>query len=462
MKYFVKFWETFLKSNNTKKKFVLKLIENLKKKWVDNIQYRNAYLLVDTDKKVEELQNVFWVHKIEQIKYQLKVESEKLKEIENNNLSDNSLQNILISLFENVIDDIVENYDFSSFRISVKRENKQFPVNSMDLQMILWKYIWEKYWKKASYKNFELDINIRILKDEIWVWTNKDSYMWIGGLPYWIEWKSLNLFSGGIDSPVATFLAAKRWIKQHFLFLNIPWSDLLLSQVYEIYDYLKRTYGIEGRFFNLNISNEIKYIKQNVPAGYRQIIFKKLLYKISDKFAYRLKLKSVVNGENLWQVSTQTLSNMELLDRENHILNIRPLICYDKIEIIDQAKKIWTYKFSEKIKETCSLEEHSDARIKDFSKIDKIFNDLNFNLDNIVSKIEEIKDYDFLAVQKDIGSFFVEQAKWAIIDIEKIEQIPTLDKEKEYIFVCSSWYKASQKALEYRKKWYKTYYTIKN
>ena len=457
MKYFVKFWETFLKSTNTKKKFVSKLIDNLKKKWIDNIQYRNAYILVDTDKNITELQNVFWVHKIEQIKYTV-----WLKWFKNDATWWNYLESLnnpeILSIFEDVIDDIIKNYEFSSFRISAKRENKQFPVNSMDLQMILWKYIWEKYWKKASYKDFELDINIRILKDEIWIWTNKDSYMWIWGLPYWIEWKSLNLFSGGIDSPVATFLAGKRWIKQHFLFLNIPWSDLLLSQVYEIYDYLKKTYGIDGRFFSLDLSKEIKHIKQNVQTGYRQIIFKKLLYKISDKFTYRLKLNSVVNGENLWQVSTQTLSNMELLDRENHILNIRPLVCYDKVEIIEQAKKIWTYKFSEKIKETCSLEDHSDARIKDFKKIDKIFEELNFDLDNIISNIEEIKE-SFKVDTKDI---FTDKVRWILIDIEKVEQIPTLDKEKEYTFVCSSGYKASQKALEYRKKWYKTHYAIKN
>ena len=440
MKYFIKFWESFLKSNATKKKFVKKLIENLNKFWIKNIQYRNAYLLVDTEKDIETLQKIFWVHKIEQIKY--------VKTIEQNIDKEN-----IIDFFSDILDDIVKNYDFSSFRISTKRENKKFPVNSMDLQMILWKYVWEKYWKKASYKDFDLDINIRILNNEIWVWTNKDSYYGVWGLPYGIEWKSLNLFSWWIDSPVATFLAAKRWIKQHFLFLNIPWSDLLLSQVYEIYDYLKNTYWIDWRFFTIDLQNEIKHIKTNINTWYRQIIFKKLLYKIADKFAYRLKLHSVVNGENLGQVSTQTLSNLELLDKSNSILNIRPLICYDKTEIIDFAKKIWTYKFSEKIKETCSLEAHSDARIKDIKKIDNLFESLNFDIDEILSKITEIKDYKL--EHFDIAT---NKVKWILIDIEKIDKIPTLEKWKEYTFMCSSWYKASQKALEYRKNWYNTYY----
>jgi rhodanese-related sulfurtransferase len=151
------------------------------------------------------------------------------------------------------------------------------------------------------------------------------------------------------------------------------------------------------------------------------------------------------------------------LDRENHILNIRPLVCYDKIEIIEQAKKIWTYKFSEKIKETCSLEDHSDARIKDFKKIDKIFEELDFDLDDIISNIEEISTSKWIVNSEKwiIESVFTDEVKWEIIDIEKVEQIPTLDKEKEYTFVCSSWYKASQKALKYKDQWYKVYYTLK-
>ena len=448
MLFFLKFWETFLKSNLTKKKFVKKIIENLNNKWITNIQFRNAYLLVETDKPVQELQNIFWVQKIEEIKYRFFYEIDP--GVENK-------ETIVQQVFKDIStpgSEIIQNYNFSSFRLSVKREDKTFPVNSMDIQMILWKSIQQNFWKKASYKEYELNINIRILKNEIWIWTNQDSYQGIGGLPYWIEWKSLNLFSWWIDSPVATFLAAKRWIKQHFLFLNIPGSSLLLQQVYEIYQYLQTKYWIQWKFFTINLKPYISKIKQNIPAGYRQIIFKKLLYKISDIFAYKLRVKSVVNGENLWQVSTQTLSNMELLDKENNLLNIRPLICYDKVEIIELAKKIWTYKFSEKIKETCSLEEHSDSRIKNTEKIDKLFDELWFDIYEIVGKAGEIKK----SIDLDILKYKVSSPKGMVIDIEKIDKIPTLEGWKEYTFTCSSGYKASEKVLEYRKKWYNVYF----
>lgn len=438
MLYFLKFGETFLKSKTTRKRFVQLFQNQLKGKWFSRIENRNAYLLVHWEWKENELNillNTFWIQKIEVIRF--------VEDIENN----------LDSLYK-LIDRIIPLYDFNTFRISCKRENKKFPMNSMDIQMELWKYVCDNFDKQASYKNFDLNINIRILNDKVWIWTNQDSYNGIWWLPYWIEWKALNLFSGGIDSPVATYLAAKRWIKQDFLFLNIPWSDLLLSQVFEIYSFLWEKYSIKWKFFSLDLSKYIKQIKENIENGYRQIIFKIFLYKISDKFAKKLKVNSIINGENLWQVSTQTMTNMELLDKINNQLNIRPLICYDKIEIIEIANKIWTFNLSTKIQETCSLEEHSDSKIKNIKKILWLYNSLNFDLDEILWEIININKTENL----NILQYKVNTPKGEIIDIENISKIPTLNEEKEYTFTCSSWYKASQKVLETRKEWFKTYF----
>ncbi len=438
MLYFLKFWETFLKSKSTRKRFIQLFQNQLKEKWFSKVENRNAYLLVYWNWKKDELNillNTFWIQKIEVIRF--------VENIDNN----------LDSLYK-LIDKVVPLYNFDTFRITCKRENKNFPLNSMDIQMKLWKYVSEKFKKQASYKDFDLNINIRILNNKVWVWTNQDSYNWLGWLPYWIEWKALNLFSGGIDSPVATYLAAKRWIKQDFLFLNIPWSDLLLSQVYEIYSFLWKRYSIKWKFFSLDLSKYIKQIKESIENGYRQIIFKIFLYKIADKFAKKLKLNSIINWENLWQVSTQTMMNMELLDAINSQLNIRPLICYDKIEIIEKAQKIGTFDLSTKIQETCSLEEHSDSKIKNVKKILWLFDSLNFDLDKIlweITNIDKITNIDILQYKVSIP-------KGEIIDIENISKIPTLEKNKEYTFTCSSGYKASQKVLETRKQWFETYF----
>ena len=439
MLYFLKFWETFLKSKTTKKRFVQLLQNQLKIKGFYKTEFKNAYIIVYwnwEENELMKLKNIFWIQKIEVIKF--------INEIDN------------IEDIKQIIDKIIPLYKFDTFRISCKREYKKFHINSMDIQMELGKYIHKKFNKTPSYKQYNLEINIRILKNKVWIWTNKDSYKWLGWLPYWIEWKALNLFSWWIDSPVATYMAAKRWIKQDFLFLNIPWSDLLLSQVYEIYSFLWEKYSIYWNFFTLDLSKYITHIKENIENGYRQIIFKIFLYKIAEGFAKNNKINSIITGENLWQVSTQTLTNLELLNKIHNKLNIRPLLCLDKIKIIELAKKIWTLDLSIKIKETCSLENHSDSKIKNIKKILWLYDKLNFNIDLI---LKEIKNIDNIH-NTDLLQYMISTPKGEIIDIEKNFKIPKLELNKDYTFVCSSWYKASQKVLETRKQWFKTYFCI--
>ena len=456
MLFVVKFWEAFLKSKATKKRFIQLLINNLKKKWFSDIKYKNAYLLVKSDDKnaQEKLKNTFWIQKFEKI-----LEYYFPQDYEYDELSDIQYDTLILNY---IFEKIIENYNnyllkWVTFRLTVKRENKQFSFDSMEISKILWKKIEEKYKNsKASYKNYELNINIRILRDSFWLWSNFDEFEWLWWLPYGIEWKALNLFSGWIDSPVATFLAAKRGIKQDFLFLNIPNSDFLLQQVFTIYEFLKNKYQIEWKFYELKVGSYIKKIKELVPEGKRQIVFKLFLYKLSEKFSDYLKLNVVVNWENLGQVSTQTLINMSFLDKSTSKFCLRPLVCYDKIEIINLAKKIWTYDLSIQIKETCSLERHSDSHIKNFEKIIDYYNQLGFNEIEILKNVKEIKSkpsYDF-------NSLLVSTIKWEIINLEKIDWMPKLSKDKEYTFVCSSGYKASQAAYEFAKKWFKTYFML--
>ena len=439
MLYFLKFWEIFLKSKSTKIRFINHFRWDLKQKWITNIKSKNSYLLVETDKDVSILQNTFWVYRIEAIKYNIPLTS---------NLKD----------FYKILDDIVKNYDFNTFVIRSKRENKQYFIDSMEIQRKLWKYVDDNYGKIPLYKNSDITIYIRILKDRIWIRTSKDVYDGIAWLPYGSEWKALNLFSWWIDSPVATFLAEKRGIRQDFLFLNIPWSKLLLSQVFNVYNFLKKTYSINWRFFTLNIQDIIQKIKEQVPSWYRQIVFKVFLYKIWEKACDELWVETIINGESIWQVSTQTLKNMQLLDSIADKLNIRPLSCFDKTEIMDIARKIWTLDKSSQIKETCSIENHSNAKINDKKYVLNLFEKLDIDFEELFSRthiVKEVLDTEL------INKYKTDKIIWDLIDIEKQEKIPKLEEWKKYTFICSSWYKASSMAFNTRKKWYETYFLVK-
>ena len=432
-----KFWESFLKSKLTKRKFINLLITNLKKKWAKNIIFKNAYLEINENIDPQTIANTFWIQKVEIVsKY---------------TFWENPVEEILNKV-ANKIEEILKANKIKSFRVSAKREYKNFPLNSLELQQVIWKKIEEKFNIKANYKQFDLEIKIKILKNSFLIWTNFDEIQWLWGLPYWIEWKALNLFSWWIDSPVATFLSAKRWIKQDFLFLNIPSSDLLLQQVFKIYTFLKNQYQIEWNFYEIKIWEYIKEIKKKIPAWTRQIIFKFFLYKLADKFANFLKVPAIITWENLWQVSTQTLTNLALLDKISNKLILRPLITFDKIETIKIAKDIWTYNLSTCIRETCSLESHSNSKFTDFEKLQKLYNSLQFNEDEIINwvkKIEKIQYFDFEKIKTN-------KPIWEVIDLSKNSDFK-LDKNKTYTFKCFSWYQASQKAYEYSKQWFKVY-----
>lgn len=439
MLYFLKFWEIFLKSKSTKKIFIDYLRWNLKQKWITNVKLRNSYVMVETDKNVKTLQNTFWVYRIEAIKHNIPLTSD--------------LSKIYI-----ILDEISKKYDFNTFAIRSKRENKKYFLDSMEIQRILWKYIEKKYNKTPLYKNPDITIYIRVLNNEIWIWTSKDVYDGIWGLPYGSEWKALNLFSWWIDSPVATFLAAKRGIRQDFLFLNIAWSELLLSQVFNVYSFLKNSYGINWNFFVLDIQDIIKYIKKNISPWYRQIVFKIFLYKVWEKISDKLWIKTIINGENIWQVNTQTLQNMQLLDSIADKFYIRPLACFDKIEIMDIARKIWTLDLSWEIKETCNIEDHSNAKITDRQYVLGLFDKLGIDLEELALRVYAIKETLDI---KCINKYKTDKIIWELIDVEKQEKIPKLEKWKKYTFSCSSWYRASSLTLKTRKEWYDTYFLYK-
>lgn len=441
MIYFVKFWEVFLKSKKTKKRFLKIFINNLKKRWIHDFQVKWSYLIVRTNENVDVLKNNFWVYKVEKIRYLI------------DDFSDKNLDKL-----KEKIDFIVKENEFSNFRISVKREDKTFFLDSLEIQRQLWKYVCEKHWKTPSYKDYEFKINIRILKNEIWLRTSNDSYTWLWWLPYGSEWNALMLFSGWIDSPVASFLAWKRWIKQDFLFLNVAWSELLLSQVFESYLYLKQMYWINWRFFSLDISHIINNIKQNIPSWYRQIILKMFLYKFSEKACNKLKKDAIVSWENLWQVSTQTLWNLNFLDSVSDFFHVRPLFCFDKTEIMDFAKKIWTYKISSCLFETCNIENHSNSNVKDKNRLLKIFNELNIDFERLIYDTKLVKN---TIKQEEVYKFKVNNIVWELIDVEKNKKIPKLEIGKKYTFFCFSWYKSSSRALKMRKKWYETYFLLK-
>ena len=154
--------------------------------------------------------------------------------------------------------------------------------------------------------------------------------------------KVLSLLSSGIDSPVASYLVGKKFTVYAIHFKT---SDKSLRQVKKLCKKvkIKKLYVID----HLKI---LKKITENCNSKYTCVICKRMMYKIGEQLANKHDYKYLVTGENLAQVASQTLDNMATINSAVKITVLRPLLCYDKQEIVDLAKRIGTYDIS--IKDT--------------------------------------------------------------------------------------------------------------
>lgn len=175
-----------------------------------------------------------------------------------------------------------------------------------------------------------------------------------GGLPLGCEGKALCLMSGGIDSPAAAYLIARRgaenvWLHFHSFPLVSKTSIEKVKDLARVF----LTYQPRLKIYSVPFSEAQKKIKTKIPAKYRILLYRRLMFKIGQTIAKKEKCQALVTGECLGQVSSQTLSNMEVIEEAVKIPVFRPLIGMDKQEIITLAKKIDTYEISIRPHEDC-------------------------------------------------------------------------------------------------------------
>ncbi|MBT4761357.1 MAG: tRNA 4-thiouridine(8) synthase ThiI [Bdellovibrionaceae bacterium] len=177
-----------------------------------------------------------------------------------------------------------------------------------------------------------------------------------GGYPIGVEDRALCLMSGGFDSAVAAWRILKRGVPIDFLFCNMAGSayERMVLQVTKVLCDLWAL-PAQAQFYTVDFSGAIEALKENVDNTYRQVILKRLFYRVANKVAYQNRHFAIITGEALGQVSSQTLMNLNLIQDVSYLQVLRPLIGYDKLEIINEARHIGTAALSERIKEYCSI-----------------------------------------------------------------------------------------------------------
>lgn len=279
----------------------------------------------DIDKVIEKVKNIFGIHEFN-ICYIIKT--------------------IDFSEVANTTLELLKDKEFKTFKVESRRANKKIPETSIELSRkmggVILKNIPEL---KVDVHNPEVLINIEYRLNNTLVYFDK--LVGLGGYPVGTLGKGLLMLSGGIDSPVAGYLTMKRGVKIEAIYFESPPHTSIEAKNKVIA--LARKLSLYNHEINLHIINftEIQEsIYKNIPHEYLITIMRRMMYRISAIIAHNRNCKVLINGESIGQVASQTLTSMSAINEVVKIPVIRPLACFDKLDIIDIAKKINTYETS--------------------------------------------------------------------------------------------------------------------
>ncbi|MBE6158231.1 MAG: tRNA 4-thiouridine(8) synthase ThiI [Firmicutes bacterium] len=241
---------------------------------------------------------------------------------------------------------LLKEKSFKTFKVSTKRSDKSFEYDSMEFSRLLGGHILKNIdGLSVDVHNPELEVKVEIRKTSTYIYL--DEIKGLGGYPVGSNGKGMLMLSGGIDSPVAGYLAIKRGIRLDALYFAAPPHTSMDAQK-KVED-LARILSKYNNNINLHIINltEIEEtIYKEIPRDYLITILRRMMYRIGEILAYKNKCKCLVNGESVGQVASQTLSSMTVINNVVKIPVLRPVVCFDKTEIIDLSKKINTYDIS--------------------------------------------------------------------------------------------------------------------
>jgi len=233
----------------------------------------------------------------------------------------------------------------SSFRVSVRRADKRFPMKSPEIEREVGGRIKLARGWKVDLSHPALTINVEILSNEAFYSFGKQRGS--GGLPTGASGKLACLLSGGIDSPVAAWRMMKRGCTVLLVhFHSHPFlSRASQDKVREVAELLA-TYQLSARLFLVAFGEIQRQVVLAVPAPLRVVVYRRLMVRIADRIATAHGARALVTGEVIGQVASQTLENMSVIASATKLPILRPLVGMDKEEIVEQAQRLGTYEIS--------------------------------------------------------------------------------------------------------------------
>ena len=245
--------------------------------------------------------------------------------------------------------------NFESFRITARRGSSNIPLKVRTVNDEVGTHIVDTMNKKVNLTQPDANCYVDMFEDKAFVYLQRISGQ--GGLPVGVSGKVIAMLSGGIDSPVAAYLAMKRGATVVFVhFHSVPYTTpASIEKVREMITTLNR-FQFRSKLYLVELAPIQKQIMTETTPRYRVLLYRRFMFRIAEQIAEKENAHALLTGESLGQVASQTLENMEAVGRVTDMSILRPLIGFDKQEIIDKAQDIGTYDISiQPDQDCCSL-----------------------------------------------------------------------------------------------------------
>ncbi|CRL62433.1 tRNA uracil 4-sulfurtransferase ThiI [Proteus vulgaris] len=356
---------------------------------------------------------------------------------------------------------LVEN---KTFCVRAKRRGKHsFTSNEVE------RYVgggFNQHVESAKVKLTRPDVTINLeIEDDKLILVNA-RYEGIGGFPIGTQEDVLSLISGGYDSGVSSYMLMRRGSRVHYCFFNLGGSAHEIG-VKQVAHYLWNRFGRSHKvhFVAVDFEPVVAEILEKVDDGQMGVVLKRMMVRAASRVAERYGVQAIVTGEALGQVSSQTLTNLRLIDNATDTLILRPLITHDKENIINIARQIGTEDFARTMPEFCGVISKSPtvkavkAKIEaeeekfDFSILDSVVeNAKNMDIRRIaeetvqqVTEVEMVSEFGTNDVILDIRSPEEQETSPLKMDGIDVKELPfyklstqfgDLDKAKTYLLYC--------------------------
>jgi thiamine biosynthesis protein ThiI len=200
----------------------------------------------------------------------------------------------------------------------------------------------------------DVTVHVEVRAGDAYLFSDRIEAM--GGLPLGVEGRAVSLLSGGFDSAVASWLVMKRGVSLDYVFCNLggdAYERAVLSVAKVLSD--EWSWGTRPKLHVIDFAEPLRALRESVRQSYWQVVLKRLMYRAASRIGADRGAAAIVTGEAIGQVSSQTLANLRAIEPAADLPVLRPLVGFDKSEIIARARDVGTAALSEQVREYCAI-----------------------------------------------------------------------------------------------------------